>query len=215
MKSSNLYLAGFFLLLTVGVLLLVRMERPQTPIYEYDPIIQTIEMPTPNYDALADYSERVMQHCRVKLSEGRRQVLAYQIARVVTESFKTAEHAQAFVALICIESKFTNDIKSSAGALGLTQIMPQYASEFAKQCNIGKIETADLQNEEVSLRLGACLFNSLLKQFNGNVALALSAYNSGAASNTTKKLTALGTGAEETSGYLAKHYVLSEKMRLP
>jgi hypothetical protein len=46
------------------------------------------------------------------------------------------------------------------------------------------------------------------------VALALSAYNSGADSKTTKAVSNLGTGHVETGWYIAKYFTLQEKLRL-
>jgi hypothetical protein len=159
------------------------------------------------------YVLRVMDVCRPKLSEARRKILAEQVARVSTRSFADKIHRQAFVALLCIESNFAADAESKVKATGIAQLMPQFAAEFARECGLGKLGDQDIYDTETNLRLGACRFKALLRDFDGNVALALAGYNSGAASPTTRKLSGLGTGAEETSGYLAKHYVLTQAVK--
>lgn len=156
---------------------------------------------------------RVMDLCNFKSSEAKRAILKQQIARVLADKFPQREHGEAFVSLLCIESRFDQGAKSSAGALGIGQLMPTSAPYFARDCGYGELGPNDTQDTEVNLRLGACFFSQLLTRFNGNTALALAGYNSGAASSTVQKLSRLGTGAEETSGYLAKNYVLSEKLR--
>lgn len=156
---------------------------------------------------------RVMDLCNFKASEAKRAILTQQIGRVLADKFPQREQGEAFVSLLCIESRFDQSAKSVVGATGIGQLMPTSAPHFARECGYGELGPNDTQDTEVNLRLGACFFSQLLVQFNGNTALALAGYNSGAGSSTTRKLAQLGTGAEETSGYLSKHYVLSEKLR--
>lgn len=163
---------------------------------------------------LVDYVAATFDVCRPKLSEARRAVLVRQVARVAAERLRERRHAEGFVALLCIESRFDAAAKSTAGAVGLAQLMPAFAPKFATDCGLGKLEVSDLQDSELNLQVGACHFQSLLDQFGGNVALALAAYNSGAASTTTAKLGSLGSGNPETMGYVARHAALREAVRV-
>jgi hypothetical protein len=153
-----------------------------------------------------------MKECRAKLSEVRAQTMADTVARIATRMFADRAQRQAFVALVCIESRFASDAKSPVGAVGPAQVMPQYAAEFARECGLGAVAPGDVLDPTTNLQIGACRFRSLLQQFDGNVALALAGYNSGAASPTTKKLAGGGNGAAETSEYLSRHYVLTQKL---
>jgi soluble lytic murein transglycosylase-like protein len=73
--------------------------------------------------------------------------------------------------LIEQESGFDPNAHSSAGALGLTQLMPSTAA------SLGVSEPLDPTQ---SIEGGARLLGQLLRQFGGNVSYALAAYNAGA-----------------------------------
>lgn len=162
---------------------------------------------------LAEFTAQLLKTCRADLSEVRAKITVAQIVRITEATFTRRDQQESFMFLICIESKFNGAAHSKAGAVGFTQIMPKYADYFTKKCGLGKLGKDDLQDSEINLTVGACLFNDLLQQFDGNVALALSGYNSGPDSSTTKALSELQTGSNETSGYLAKFLVLKEKMK--
>jgi hypothetical protein len=214
---SKLLLSVLFLALTSTSLVLIRMERSSpTAALQPEALLAGLEnkqQGTLPAISLTGYTLRVMDRCGAKLSAVYKPILAAQIGTIVEAEFgNDRKEAEAFIALLCIESKFEQGAKSTVGATGIAQLMPQYAQGFATSCGLGKLGEGDIQQTAVNLHLGACYFHQLLKQFNGNIALALAGYNSGAGSGTTRKLGGLGTGAEETSGYLAKHYVLSESV---
>ena len=75
-----------------------------------------------------------------------------------------------FLALVYQESRFNPCAKSGVGATGLAQLMPLTAAELGVNEN----------NIEENLRGGAQYYRQQLQHYNGNVALALAAYNSGA-----------------------------------
>lgn len=74
-----------------------------------------------------------------------------------------------FLALVYQESRFNPCAKSGAGATGLAQLMPGTADDLG----------VDENNIEDNLRGGARYYKQQLWRYNGNVSLALAAYNSG------------------------------------
>lgn len=74
-----------------------------------------------------------------------------------------------FLALVYQESRFNPCAKSGAGAMGLTQLMPGTAADLG----------INAHNIEDNLRGGARYFKQQLRQFSGNLSLALAAYNAG------------------------------------
>lgn len=80
-------------------------------------------------------------------------------------------------ALVREESYFDADIVSSAGAVGLAQLMPDTAADAAR---LARIDAPDLRDPATSLRLGARHLAGLLRRVDAPVK-ALLAYNAGLA----------------------------------
>jgi soluble lytic murein transglycosylase len=83
------------------------------------------------------------------------------------------------MALVRQESFFRPDAESSAGALGLTQVIPSTADEIAEQLDEADFTYVDLFRPNVSLRFGAHYLGSQLELFGGDISAALAAYNGG------------------------------------
>jgi soluble lytic murein transglycosylase len=81
-------------------------------------------------------------------------------------------------ALIAQESTFQADIRSSANAWGLMQIIPSTGRRYAQRLRIRPFSTWRLTEPEVNVRIGMTYFAELLRQF-GDPAPALAAYNAG------------------------------------
>lgn len=76
------------------------------------------------------------------------------------------------------ESAFAQDARSSAGARGLMQLLPQTARQVAGNIGI-KFSSNDLYNANKNITLGSNYLKQLLDQFQGNRILATAAYNAG------------------------------------
>ncbi|MDQ8038865.1 MAG: transglycosylase SLT domain-containing protein [Rickettsiella sp.] len=101
--------------------------------------------------------------------------MAYR-SSVLSVARKTHLNSAWIWAIMRQESAFMWNAKSSAGALGLMQIMPATGKNLAKQLNL---HTINLLNSELNIRLGTTYLKHLLKVFDGNAVLATAAYNVG------------------------------------
>ncbi len=80
--------------------------------------------------------------------------------------------------VIYAESKF-NDSTSSAGALGLMQLLPSTADFIAERSGGTRFTTADLSTPEINIAYGSWYLRYLLDRYDGDEVLALAAYNGG------------------------------------
>jgi soluble lytic murein transglycosylase-like protein len=87
---------------------------------------------------------------------------------------KAAEQAGVesalLVGVVRTESDFRNDVRSHAGAIGLTQVMP--ATAAGKKCG-------DLSDAYENLLCGSRVLAAFLTYYKGNLLLGLSGYNAG------------------------------------
>jgi len=81
--------------------------------------------------------------------------------------------------LIRQESRFIEDIRSSAGASGLMQLMPATARWVAKKVGMNDYSPAKVTEVDVNLRLGTTYLKMVLDDLDGHPALATAAYNAG------------------------------------
>jgi soluble lytic murein transglycosylase len=87
---------------------------------------------------------------------------------------------EAFVyGLIRQESRFIADIKSSAGAMGLMQLMPATAKWVAGKLGVSNFHTSLVTDINTNLQLGTYYLKHVLTQFDDQPLLAAAAYNAG------------------------------------
>jgi soluble lytic murein transglycosylase-like protein len=96
--------------------------------------------------------------------------------------------------LVRVESGFARRAVSSAGAVGFTQVMP--ATAFWLQPGL---TYEDLFERDTNLRLGFRYLHMLLEQYDGDLHLALLAYNRGP----TRVDNILRAGGDPSNGYSA------------
>jgi hypothetical protein len=101
---------------------------------------------------------------------------------------------QLLASLVWAESSFQQDVQSTAGAMGLAQIMPTTWAEWAP-----KVGAKDPYNATDNLTVGAAYLRWLLDTLKRNERVALVAYNFGIGN-----VMAGRTPPEETEVYAAK-----------
>jgi soluble lytic murein transglycosylase len=77
------------------------------------------------------------------------------------------------------ESAFMEDARSSVGALGLMQLMPNTGKHTARSLNIRYRGNQALLQSDQNIRLGSAYLHKLLTRYNGSPVLAAAAYNAG------------------------------------
>ncbi|HWK89158.1 MAG TPA: transglycosylase SLT domain-containing protein [Longimicrobium sp.] len=133
----------------------------------------------------------------------------YGIPRDLADDIERAARAERVETelafrLVRVESAFRERAVSSAGALGLTQMMPATAAEL--QPGISRDE---LMRRDTNLRLGFRYLNHLLRAYGGDRDEALHAYNRGP--GTVQRIRS--AGGDPANGYA--DMVLGERGRSP
>ncbi|MHA1559090.1 MAG: lytic transglycosylase domain-containing protein, partial [Alphaproteobacteria bacterium] len=104
--------------------------------------------------------------------------IAFPMA-ALPDDFESAHSELALIyAIARQESAFDNEALSTAGALGLLQMLPATAREMA--FNIGVPFSRDrLTDPEYNATLGGAYLRTLLDRYRGSLVLALAAFNAG------------------------------------
>jgi len=81
--------------------------------------------------------------------------------------------------IVAKESSFHSRVKSRAGAVGLMQLRPYVAREVARDSSIEWNGLATLHSPDHNVQLGVQYYKELLDRFDGDIKVALTAYNYG------------------------------------
>lgn len=81
--------------------------------------------------------------------------------------------------LIRMESKFDPNAVSRKGAVGLMQLMPETARWAAGRLGLDDFDVSHLSDPDTNIRLGTWYLAELRDEFDGDLVLALAAYNGG------------------------------------
>jgi soluble lytic murein transglycosylase len=96
------------------------------------------------------------------------------------------------------ESEFDPQAKSSAGALGLMQLLPSTAREVAQKNDL-PYDIGLLYESEYNMRLGSLYLSRLIDSYSGSYVLGIAAYNAGPG-NVRKWLMQFGTPGSDLEG---------------
>ena len=77
------------------------------------------------------------------------------------------------------ESLFMRDVRSSAGAVGLMQLMPATGRQVAREIRLPYSGLDTLTNPTHNIRLGTTYLGQMAERYSGNRVLATAAYNAG------------------------------------
>ena len=101
------------------------------------------------------------------------------LEQIKKESTELGLDPSLVLSLIRQESGFNPMARSRTDALGLMQIMPKVARKIAKESKITFKEDTELFDTDLNLKIGTRELNGRLKQFKGNLVLAIASYNAG------------------------------------
>lgn len=135
-----------------------------------------------NYESTLDSTRNELARARDQLERARtvihystRYQVSADLATLIYESaLKEGVDPELGFRLVYVESRFNPRAVSSAGAIGLAQVMPSTARIYTPG-----VTRDDLFDGTVNLRIGFRYLRHLLERYEGNLQLALLAYNRG------------------------------------
>ena len=104
-------------------------------------------------------------------------------------------------ALVYTESRFHADARSSAGALGLMQLLPETGEAIALRTGGDRFVVSDLLDPELNVRYGSWYLRELLRRYH-DTRTALAAYHAGQGSVDRWRARGVGIQFPETHAYV-------------
>ena len=106
-------------------------------------------------------------------------------------------------AVIYQESKFRPTVKSTSGAIGLMQLLPDTAKGIAVHTGGTHFRVSDLYDPELNVRYGSWYLRHLLDKY-GDERTALAAYNAGQENVDEWRRNGQGIAFAETRSYVSR-----------
>ena len=157
----------------VGTLLLA--EPSWAPEDTWRLVVDTPGSPTPAAIAARVVDTFLADH-KIRLRPDLRRSIAEAVA---DQSRRHRIRPRLLLSVILSESSFRTDAVSSRGAVGLMQLLPSTAAAIASEVEITWDGESRLLDPRVNIALGAHYLSYLLDTFDGDLQLALAAYNMG------------------------------------
>jgi soluble lytic murein transglycosylase len=110
---------------------------------------------------------------------------------------------QLVAAVIYQESKFDADARSSSGAVGLMQLLPETGQGIADRTGGNAWQPDDLLDPELNVRYGSWYLRHLLDKYDDE-RLALAAYNAGQTNVDRWRAEGVGIQFDETRHYVER-----------
>lgn len=155
--------------------------------YASEPLCVTpqLELPGTLLGEMVKHNQTQQRHYMTYIQDKFR-VPAELSRRIVSSAYSEAQSTglppQLLLAVMERESGFRPQIRSSAGAVGLMQVMGKYHGHKLDRPGL------DLTHPETNIKLGALVLKEYLEKTNGNMQNALSSYSGGARAYASKVL---------------------------
>jgi soluble lytic murein transglycosylase len=111
-------------------------------------------------------------------------------------------------AVVYVESRFDPNAESTAGAIGLMQLLPDTAEGIALRTGGSQFVVADLRDPDINVRYGTWYLEHLYQRY-GDLRLALAAYHAGQGNVDEWRRTGAGIAFPETRDYVSQVLELS------
>jgi soluble lytic murein transglycosylase-like protein len=154
--------------------------------------------PAPSAEQIAAESKAAELRAIRSLAKEHSNAAARELAGVIhREAIAAGVDPLMVAAIVAKESSFRTTVVSRSGAVGLMQLRPFVARDIAERIDLEWGGTTTLHQPKSNLRLGIRYYAELVERFDGDVHLALVAYNRGP----TRLSRQLRSGATITSRY--------------
>lgn len=104
-------------------------------------------------------------------------------------------------AVVYVESRFDPEVESSAGAVGLMQLLPDTAKGIALRTGGDRFVVSDLRNPEINVRYGSWYLDHLRERY-GDLSTTLAAYHAGPGNVDSWRAEGGGIAFPETRDYV-------------
>ena len=124
----------------------------------------------------------IMSSPEFYLSKSRQYSVKQNAEHVIKVSEKYNFDPMLIFALIYVESGWNKTAVSSAGACGLTQVLPKYTGNGrggANSAGVKRLTCEQLKSPKISISTGIKTLSWWRKYHNGNISRALCSYNAG------------------------------------
>ncbi len=162
-------------------------------------VVEAPGTPTDESIALRLVDDFLADH-HVRLRPELRRSIAIAVA---DQSRRHRIRPRLLLSVILSESSFRTDAVSNRGAVGLMQLLPSTAEAIAPEIEIEWDGATRLLDPHVNIALGAHYLSHLLDVFDGDLQLALAAYNMGP-TNLRNRLTA-SDGETRTASFTSTY----------
>ena len=160
--------AGLFLFAAVLIGAVAAFARATTAPVAVDEVVVVEET------SLAATRARLDRATEVLAYAGKYRISSELSAAIYDAALAEGIHPALAYQVVKVESRFRTSARSHRGAIGYTQIRLATARSYDPD-----LTEADLFDTETNLRLGFRFLREMLKRFDGNLHLALVAYNRG------------------------------------
>ena len=157
------------------------LRDPRTPQSPEEQLVEgrlrlSVDDPWNGLDQLQRLSVRwVPPSCQQSLLLHRSQNPVFFPEAIESASSRHRVDPSLLLAIAKQESRFSPGVRSTAGAVGVMQLMPSTAASVADEA----LQEQDLTNPSTNILLGAAYLKSLLQLWEGNAFLSIASYNAG------------------------------------